>query len=102
MLTARQYFKSIEQIAKEQGAGRIPAAVETADKAPLQYKREGQKELWIDTEKKQHEKHGDGELTPDSMSSRLIDSGVGMTFDEPKIDGLAMDPMSARVSTRAE
>jgi hypothetical protein len=46
----------------------------------------------------------DGDLTPDSMSSRLIDSGVGMSFDdakEAKIDGIVFDKMSSRVGTFA-
>ncbi len=102
VLKNRQYFKSIERIAEEEGTTRIPASTETAEKAPPQYQREAQKELRINTDKKHQEKQGDGELTPDSMSSRLIDSGVGMTFDEPKIDGLALDPMGSRVLTSGQ
>ena len=102
VLTDTQYFKSIEQIAKEEGAAQIPASIENAEKTSPQYRREAQKELRINTDKKHQEKQGDGELTPDSMSSRLIDSGVGMTFDEPKIDGLALEPMRARVSMSGE
>jgi hypothetical protein len=58
------------------------------------------KELKINTEN-HHKLQDDGDLTPDSMSSRLIDSGVGMSFDDAKIDGVAFDKMGSRVGTFA-
>jgi len=41
----------------------------------------------------------DGELTPDSMSSRLLDSAIGM--NEKKMDDFIFDRMGSRVSTFA-
>ena len=58
------------------------------------------KELKINTEN-HHKLQDDGDLTPDSMSSRLIDSGVAMGFDDAKIDGVAFDKMGSRVGTFA-
>jgi glucosamine-6-phosphate deaminase len=97
-LITKQYFKSIEQISKEETS----AAEKT--KRDAHNWRGALKELKIDTEN-HHKIQDDEELTPDSMSSRLIDSGVGMSFDEAteaKIDGIAFDRMGSRVSTFAE
>ena len=58
------------------------------------------KELKINTEN-HHKLQDDGDITPDSMSSRLIDSGVAMGFDDAKIDGVAFDKMGSRVGTFA-
>jgi hypothetical protein len=56
------------------------------------------KELRIDTDKPQ-QPQVEGELTPDSMSSRLVDSAIGM--DDAKLGDLKFDKMSSRVSTFA-
>lgn len=56
------------------------------------------KELTIDTDKAQQAQE-DGELTPDNMSSRLVDSAIAM--DDPKIEDVKLDPMNSRVSTFA-
>jgi glucosamine-6-phosphate deaminase len=92
-----KYFKSIEQISREETA-QTSAAEKT--KRDAQNWRGALKELKIDTEN-HHKIQDDEDLTPDSMSSRLIDSGVGMSFDEAKIDGIAFDRMGSRVSTFA-
>ena len=95
-LIIKQYFKSIEQISREETA-------QTSAKRDAQNWRGALKELKIDTEN-HHKIQDDEDLTPDSMSSRLIDSGVGMSFDEAreaKIDGIAFDRMGSRVSTFA-
>lgn len=55
-------------------------------------------ELRIDTDRRQQPQE-DGELTPDNMSSRLVDSAIGM--DEGKFGDLQFDKMSSRVSTLA-
>lgn len=57
------------------------------------------KELRIDTDKKEHQEQDDGELTPDSMSSRLVDSAIAM--NDMKMDDFILDRMSSRVSTFA-
>ena len=55
------------------------------------------KELKIDTEK--HRKmEDDGELTPDSMSSRILDSGIA-GLDRTLADDLVFDRMASRVET---
>lgn len=98
-----KYFKSIEQISREKGTTQTPAAETTTHETQAQNWRGPLKELKINTEN-HHKIQDDGDLTPDSMSSRLIDSGVGMGFDEAreaKIDGMAFDKMSSRVGTFA-
>jgi len=95
-----KYFKSIEQISREETSQ--TSARETT-KRDAQNWRGALKDLKIDTEN-HHKIHDDEDLTPDSMSSRMIDSGVGMSFDEArdaKIDGIAFDRMGSRVSTFA-
>jgi hypothetical protein len=62
------------------------------------------KELRIDTEKKPTAGPEDGELTPDSMSSRLIDSAIGMSPPQKKaedklMDGQGLERMGSRVNT---
>lgn len=57
------------------------------------------RQLKIDTDKKDQMDQDDGELTPDSMSSRLIDSAIGM--NDKKMDDFIFDRMGSRVSTFA-
>ena len=93
-----KYFKSIEQVSREEER-QHKSATETITQAnQTQNWRGALKELKINTES--HHKLQDGwDLTPDSMSSRLIDSGVAMVFndDDAKIDGVAFDKMGSRV-----
>jgi glucosamine-6-phosphate deaminase len=99
-LIIKQYFKSIEKVSREEAAQTSAAEKTTRDG---QNWRGALKELKIDTEN-HHKIQDDEDLTPDSMSSRMIDSGVGMSFDEAreaKIDGIAFDRMGSRVSTLA-
>jgi len=93
-LTARQYFKSIEHISEEQSTG--PA---TAPRSRVDNWRGALKDLRIDTEKKQQQAQDDGELTPDSMSSRLVDSAIGMT--DKQMEDFMFDRMGSRVDTFA-
>ena len=57
------------------------------------------KDLKIDTEKKDQAEPENGELTPDSMSSRLVDSAIGMN-DKNMSDSM-FDRMGSRVPTLA-
>jgi glucosamine-6-phosphate deaminase len=57
------------------------------------------KDLKIDTERKNELDFEDGELTPDSMSSRLVDSAIGM--NDKKMSDFMFDRMGSRVSTFA-
>jgi len=91
-----KYFKSIEQISREETA-QTPAAEQG------QNWRGALKDLKINTQN-HHKLQDDGDLTPDSMSSRLIDSGVGMGFDEAreaKIDEITFEKMGSRFGTFA-
>lgn len=57
------------------------------------------KDLRIDTNKKDPVEPEDGELTPDSMSSRLVDSAIAMS--DKKMSDFMFDRMGSRVSTFA-
>lgn len=85
-----QYFKSIEQIELEV-ASRQTQPLSTPDR--ISNWRGALKELRIDTNTKYEP--DDDELTPDSMSSRLVDSAIGI---DKKMDDLIMSPMHERVS----
>ena len=61
--------------------------------------RAGLKDLKINTDRKDQLDLEDGELTPDSMSSRLVDSAIGM--NDKKMSDLMFDRMGSRVSTFA-
>ncbi len=61
--------------------------------------RAGLKDLKIDTDRKDELDIEDGELTPDSMSSRLLDSAIGM--NDKKMSDFMFDRMGSRVSTFA-
>lgn len=97
MLIMHQYFKSIEQGANDFNTeSKTQNTVKEEEKSSQQWKG-ALKELKIDTEK-HHAMEDAGELTPDSMSSRL-DSGVA-GLDQPK-DDLIFDRMASRVGTMA-
>lgn len=97
MLIIAQYFKSIEHIAAEEEMSvptpqqQLPTKTENC--------RGALKDLRIDTEKKHQVEPEDGELTPDSMSSRLVDSAIGM--NDKKMSDFMFDRMGSRVSTFA-
>ena len=63
------------------------------------------KELRIDTEKKPVAHDDDDELTPDSMSARILDSAIGMSPPrkpkEADFEAPIFDRMGSRVNTLA-
>ena len=61
--------------------------------------RAGFKDLKIDTDRKDQLDFEEGELTPDSMSSRLVDSAIGM--NDKKMSDFMFDSMNSRVNTMA-
>ncbi|KAK4937508.1 Glucosamine-6-phosphate isomerase (Glucosamine-6-phosphate deaminase) (GNPDA) (GlcN6P deaminase) [Elasticomyces elasticus] len=92
-----KYFKSIEHIAAEE-----ETSVETPQQqlpTKTENWRGALKDLKIDTEKKDQVEPENGELTPDSMSSRLVDSAIGM--NDNKMGNGMFDSMGSRVSTFA-
>ncbi|EXJ82547.1 glucosamine-6-phosphate deaminase [Capronia epimyces CBS 606.96] len=91
-----KYFKSIEQVSWEQETAK--ATPPQRSRAKVDNWRGTLKELRIDTDKKQAGQE-DGELTPDSMSSRLMDSAIAM--NDKKMDDFIADRMGSRVSTFA-
>ncbi|EXJ59451.1 glucosamine-6-phosphate deaminase [Cladophialophora psammophila CBS 110553] len=92
-----KYFKSIEQVSAEQETAK--ATPQQRSQVRLDNWRAGLKELRIDTEKKDLLDQEDGELTPDSMSSRLVDSAIAM--NDKKMGDFMFDRMGSRVSTFA-
>src|SRR5271163_1280613 len=79
-----KYFKSIEQVHQEDsGPGKIVMGKPQNWRGALN-------ELKIDTDK-HRQKQDEDELTPDCMSSRLVDSAVGGLGDTPRIDKLRSD-----------
>ena len=93
-LTSLQYFKSIEQVQAEQSTA-TPVQAQAATEEKIHPWRGAMKELRIETSKHQQMQE-DGELTPDSMSSRLVDSAVAGLEDRK--DELTIDHMASRVS----
>ncbi|OAP55682.1 glucosamine-6-phosphate deaminase [Fonsecaea erecta] len=91
-----KYFKSIEQVSVEQETAK---ATPQRSQVRLDNWRAGLKDLRIDTEKKELVDQDDGELTPDSMSSRLVDSAIAM--NDKKMGDFMFDRMGSRVSTFA-
>jgi glucosamine-6-phosphate deaminase len=102
-----KYFESIEQSgtdARTQGPPLVyrpktyvPAPLVTSAPMPQQSLPKVPKDLRIDTELHRRTIEED-ELTPDSMSSRLVDSGVGGLDAALKSD-LMFDRMGSRVAT---
>ena len=95
-----QYFKSIELVsdAQTEDALDVSPAIDLTELNNSKAWKGSLKELRIDTDRQQQPQE-DGELTPDNMSSRLVDSAIGM--DEAKFGDLKFDKMSSRVSTFA-
>lgn len=119
-----KYFKSVEQIEAEEEERRRSrkskskdkhqAAVLTPPQTPTKIEQErhlhsAAKVLKIDTSKSRRDNtvsgddNGDDEedLTPDSMSSRLIDSAISMEQKSRTMDDFVFDRMSSRVATFA-
>nr|KAK5442889.1 Glucosamine-6-phosphate isomerase (Glucosamine-6-phosphate deaminase) (GNPDA) (GlcN6P deaminase) [Exophiala xenobiotica] len=90
-----KYFKSIEHIAAEEETGKATPQQHLPTKT--ENWRNVLKDLKIDTDKKGQAEQEDGELTPDSMSSRLVDSAIGL--NDKKTDDFMFDKMGSRVST---
>lgn len=90
-----KYFKSIEHIAAEEETGKATPQQHLPTKT--ENWRNVLKDLKIDTDKKGQAEQQDGELTPDSMSSRLVDSAIGL--NDKKTDDFMFDKMGSRVST---
>jgi len=63
------------------------------------------KELRIDTDKKAVLNDDDDELTPDSMSARILDSAIGMSpprkAHKPDFEAPMFDRMGSRVNSLA-
>ncbi|KAJ9617844.1 glucosamine-6-phosphate deaminase [Exophiala oligosperma] len=92
-----KYFKSIENMADEAETGKETPQQRLPTKADNW--RSALMDLKINTDKKEQVDAEDGELTPDSMSSRLLDSAIGM--NDRKMDDFLFDRMGSRVSTFA-
>ncbi|KAK5081230.1 Glucosamine-6-phosphate isomerase (Glucosamine-6-phosphate deaminase) (GNPDA) (GlcN6P deaminase) [Lithohypha guttulata] len=97
-----RYFKSIERVEVEQieRKGRATVAATSEDSRSYQW-RGALKKLQVDTDganKKTH-KAENGELTPDSMHGRLMDSAIGMDDIEKMEDGMKLTNMGSRVNT---
>ncbi|KAL9107712.1 MAG: hypothetical protein Q9227_007427 [Pyrenula ochraceoflavens] len=89
-----KYFKSVEEVARPKlsAASTVPENTRGTQAANW---RGALRELKIDTEK-YHRMDHDGELTPDSMSSRIVDSGIA-GLDRAMADDLSFDRMGSRV-----
>ena len=96
-----KYFKSIEKIEaqKSEVAGGTSGLTEQAPmETPKSARwRGGYKDLTINTRKAQDGVE-DGELTPDSMSSRLVDSAVGL---DEKGEPVRFESIGSRVASFA-
>lgn len=90
-----QYFKSIEKIEQEQLAKKKGLTEE----AKLHQWRGALKQLRIDTSKKPSTAPANGELTPDSMTSRLADSAIAIDDMDKLEDGLKLTNMGSRVNS---
>lgn len=90
-----QYFKSIEKIEQEQLAKKRGISEESK----LQQWRGALKQLRIDTSKKSSTVPANGELTPDSMTSRLADSAIAIDDMDKLEDGLKLTSMGSRVNS---
>lgn len=92
-----KYFKSIEKTESREIEIEFNGVDEQtlSESARSEAWRGALKDLTINTKKAQEHEY-DGELTPDSMSSRLIDSAICM---DDKRSSLLFDRMGSRVST---
>lgn len=89
-----KYFKSIERIEQEQSAKKH----RSSDNSRVRQWRGALKKLEIDTSTKVAAPVN-GELTPDSMTSRLHDSAIAIDDMEKLEDGLKMTNMGSRVNS---
>lgn len=94
-----KYFKSIEHVEAEQEQETARATPQPGSQTRLDNWRAGLKDLKIDTDRKDELDFEDGELTPDSMSSRLVDSAIAM--NDKKMSDFMWNRMGSRVSTFA-
>jgi hypothetical protein len=92
-LTKEQYFKSIEQVSIDSGFD-ITQSLAIHAIQPSKASKRAPKDLKIDTEKRPI--NDAGELTPDSMSSRVDDSGIA-GMDDVIEEDVVFEPMSARI-----
>lgn len=92
-----KYFKSIERVELEQ-TRRADIAVQEDPR--MQQWRGALKQLQVDTEaSSKARKPGDGELTPDSMHGRLVDSAIAMDDLDKMEDGMRLTNMGSRVNS---
>lgn len=89
-----KYFRSLEKIEQEQ-LGREAVCSEDAR---IRHWRGALKKLEIDTSKKAPAPVN-GELTPDSMASRLHDSAIAIDDMDKLEDGLQLNNMGSRVNS---
>jgi len=89
-----KYFKSIEKIEQEQ---LLRKQARAEDPRFAQW-RGALKKLQVDTTQKAPVPV-DGELTPDSMKSRLVDSAIAIDDMEKLEDGLKLTSMGSRVNS---
>lgn len=89
-----KYFKSVERIEQEQSQ-RDQMSSETLR---VYQWRGALKKLQVDTSKKAAEPV-EGELTPDSMSSRVMDPAIAMENIEKLEDGVELRNMGSRVNS---
>lgn len=91
-----QYFKSIETVSLQESARLDPQETRVAEEPKTKNWRGALKELTVDTQRKRI-LDDDEELTPDSMSSRMVDSGVaGLDQKDGHFD-LIIDRLGSRV-----
>jgi len=89
-----KYFKSIEKIEQEQLS---KTQFSSAD-AKMRQWRSALMKLEIDTSKRSPDP-AKGELTPDSMTSRLHDSAVAIDDMDKLADGMQLNNMGSRVNS---
>ena len=89
-----KYFKSIEKVENEQARRRVGQVLNSR---PQQW-RAALKQLHVDTSKKAPAP-GKGELTPDSMTSRMVDSAIAIDELDALEDGLKLTNMGSRVNS---
>jgi len=89
-----KYFKSIEKIEQEQ----LASKQSSSEGSRLRQWRGALKKLEIDTSTKAPAP-ANGELTPDSMASRLHDSAIAIDDMDKLEDGLKLTNMGSRVNS---
>lgn len=91
-----KYFRSIEKIEQEQ----LARTQLNSEDPRLQQWRGALKKLEIDTSQKAAAP-ANGEITPDSMTSRLHDSAIAIDDMDKMEDGLKLTNMGSRVNSMA-